>query len=104
MIAPPYGFQTAVSPDSVRADIAPNELPPPYSALGPGGAGVPMVTCRVCQNMIDISEKRAQHVAKCNSCNEATVSLHILNLSIYSGFRLFWRNFEKQKPINVYIV
>lgn len=33
-----------------------------------------MVTCRVCQAMIDISGKREQHVVKCAQCNEATVS------------------------------
>lgn len=32
-----------------------------------------MVTCRVCQAMIDISGKRDQHVVKCCQCNEATV-------------------------------
>ncbi|KAI4471366.1 hypothetical protein MML48_1g10567 [Holotrichia oblita] len=31
-----------------------------------------MVTCRVCQAMIDISGKRDQHVVKCCQCNEAT--------------------------------
>lgn len=33
-----------------------------------------MVTCRVCQGMIDITSKRDQHVVKCLQCNEATVS------------------------------
>ncbi|KAL5283145.1 TMEM55A family protein [Megaselia abdita] len=47
--------------------IGPDELPPPYQR-----SGVPMVTCRVCQAMIDISNKRDQHVVKCISCNEAT--------------------------------
>lgn len=49
--------------------IGPDELPPPYQQ-----AGMPMVTCRVCQAMIDISGKREQHVVKCLECNEATVS------------------------------
>jgi len=31
-----------------------------------------MVTCRVCQGTIDISDKHEQHVVKCPSCNEAT--------------------------------
>jgi len=31
------------------------------------------VTCRVCQEMIDVVGKREQHVVKCNRCNEATV-------------------------------
>ena len=33
---------------------------------------VPMVTCKVCAIMIDISMKKEQHVVKCSSCNEAT--------------------------------
>lgn len=36
-----------------------------------------MVTCRVCQAMIDISGKRDQHVVKCCQCNEATVCLYM---------------------------
>ncbi|KAJ9578530.1 hypothetical protein L9F63_005259 [Diploptera punctata] len=55
---------TTVSP------IGPDELPPPYLAATQGG--IPMVTCRVCQGMIDISNKRDQHVVKCTQCNEAT--------------------------------
>jgi len=34
--------------------------------------GAPMVTCRVCQALIDISGKRDQHVVKCGQCEEAT--------------------------------
>lgn len=54
------------------SSIGPDELPPPYSAGDE--RGLPMVTCRVCSAMIDISWKREQHVVKCNQCNEATVS------------------------------
>ncbi|XP_053653291.2 type 2 phosphatidylinositol 4,5-bisphosphate 4-phosphatase isoform X3 [Cherax quadricarinatus] len=57
------GEGTLVSP------VGPDELPPPYT---PSSNGVPMVTCRVCQAMIDISGKVDQHVVKCNQCNEAT--------------------------------
>jgi hypothetical protein len=60
--------QATVSP------IGPDELPPPYTAATAGG--VPMVTCRVCQAMIDISGKRDQHVVKCRECSEATVSFN----------------------------
>lgn len=49
--------------------IGPDEVPPPYQS--PQG-GTPMVTCRVCQAMIDISGKKDQHVVKCSQCNEAT--------------------------------
>lgn len=56
--------QATVSP------IGPDELPPPY--LQGNASGVPMVTCRVCQAMIDITGKREQHVVKCSQCNEAT--------------------------------
>uniref|UniRef100_A0A6M2DWX3 Phosphatidylinositol-4,5-bisphosphate 4-phosphatase n=1 Tax=Xenopsylla cheopis TaxID=163159 RepID=A0A6M2DWX3_XENCH len=58
------GSQTTVSP------IGPDELPPSYQ--GSSASGVPMVTCRVCQAMVDISGKRDQHVVKCHQCNEAT--------------------------------
>ena len=37
--------------------IGPDELPPPYNTLT---GGVPMVSCRVCGNMIDISGKKDQ--------------------------------------------
>ncbi|XP_044737652.1 type 2 phosphatidylinositol 4,5-bisphosphate 4-phosphatase [Chrysoperla carnea] len=50
--------------------IGPDELPPPYQSGNT--TGVPMVTCRVCQAMIDISGKKEQHVVKCCQCNEAT--------------------------------
>lgn len=60
--------QATVSP------IGPGEVPPPYQQMPHGG--VPMVTCRVCQAMIDITSKREQHVVKCNQCHEATVSLN----------------------------
>lgn len=43
-----------------------------------------MVTCRVCQAMIDISGKRDQHVVKCCQCNEATVCSNIVIIQICS--------------------
>ena len=42
---------TTVSP------IGPDELPPPYNTVA---GGTPMVSCRVCSNMIDISGKKDQ--------------------------------------------
>lgn len=53
--------------------IGPNEVPPPFQQASSGG--VPMVTCRVCAAMIDISSKKEQHVVKCLQCQEATVSI-----------------------------
>lgn len=50
--------------------IGPNEVPPPFQQASSGG--VPMVTCRVCSSMIDISSKKEQHVVKCLQCQEAT--------------------------------
>ncbi|KAB7503034.1 hypothetical protein Anas_14554 [Armadillidium nasatum] len=47
--------RTVVSP------IGTDDLPPPYSSAT---GGVPMVTCRVCQAMIDIGGKVEQHVVK----------------------------------------
>jgi len=69
------GQQNGIGPTKAASDtegsvIGPDELPPPYPSVSPGG--VPMVSCRVCGNMIDISGKKDQHVVKCNSCNEAT--------------------------------
>jgi phosphatidylinositol-4,5-bisphosphate 4-phosphatase len=55
---------------TTASQIGPDELPPPYQ-IGEQGGG-PVVTCRVCQAMIDISWKREQHVVKCLQCNEAT--------------------------------
>jgi len=49
--------------------IGPDEQPPPYQSVNDG---VPMVACKVCSNMIDISGKKDQHVVKCSQCNEAT--------------------------------
>lgn len=65
---------TLVEPDSTVSTVSPigpDELPPPYEPADQGG--MPMVTCRVCQAMIDITGKREQHVVKCCQCNEATV-------------------------------
>lgn len=56
---------------TTTSSIGPDELPPPYTSNE--DRGLPMVTCRVCSAMIDISWKREQHVVKCNQCNEATV-------------------------------
>lgn len=64
---------------STVSPIGPDEVPPPYQSVMQ--SGMPMVTCRVCQAMIDISGKRDQHVVKCSQCNEATVrSLHLLHV------------------------
>lgn len=57
---------------TTTSSIGPDELPPPYTS-STEDRGMPMVTCRVCSAMIDISWKREQHVVKCNQCNEATV-------------------------------
>lgn len=46
-----------------------DELPTSYTSVS---GGIPTVTCRVCQNTIDIRGKREQHVVKCTFCNEAT--------------------------------
>ena len=52
------GTTTTVSP------IGPDELPPPYSTVA---GGVPMVSCRVCSHMIDISGKKDQVNSKQNN-------------------------------------
>ncbi|KAK1126812.1 hypothetical protein K0M31_004433 [Melipona bicolor] len=57
---------------STVSAVGPDELPPPYESGSGNQCGMHMVTCRVCQAMIDISGKRDQHVVKCGQCNEAT--------------------------------
>lgn len=57
-IHPPEHGGTAAGPDQVPSDFH--------------NQAVPMVTCRVCQGMIDITNKRDQHVVKCPRCMEAT--------------------------------
>lgn len=39
-----------------------------------------LLACLVCGSMIDISDKKEQHVVKCNNCNEATVNAIKLKL------------------------
>ncbi|CAL1272884.1 unnamed protein product [Larinioides sclopetarius] len=72
----PYRDSFRQSPEADRQatyvtvpPIGPDELPPPYN---PSPHGVPMITCKVCGFMIDITGRRDQHVVKCSSCNEAT--------------------------------
>lgn len=43
----------------------------------------PFVTCRVCQNAINIADKDNQYVVKCLHCNEATVSIFIKLIQFY---------------------
>ncbi|KAB7499122.1 Type II phosphatidylinositol 4,5-bisphosphate 4-phosphatase [Armadillidium nasatum] len=69
-------YQTPIATDganvqegTVVSPIGTDDLPPPYSSAT---GGVPMVTCRVCQAMIDIGGKVEQHVVKCMKCHEAT--------------------------------
>lgn len=43
----------------------------------------PVVPCRVCGSMIDVNNKREQHVVKCEYCNEATVSILKISLHLF---------------------
>ncbi|XP_057327978.1 type 2 phosphatidylinositol 4,5-bisphosphate 4-phosphatase [Microplitis mediator] len=71
-----YSSRTSDAIDGTQSNvntvspIGPDEVPPPYQSANQ--SGMPMVTCRVCQAMIDISGKKDQHVVKCSQCNEAT--------------------------------
>lgn len=81
-------FPTGGTEGTLVSPVGPDELPPPYT---PSSNGVPMVTCRVCQAMIDISGKVDQHVVKCNQCNEATVGGFEVNflcnvVQMYCGY------------------
>lgn len=72
--------------------IGPNEVPPTFQQAPSGG--VPMVTCRVCAAMIDISSKKEQHVVKCHQCQEATV----MTTSSYL------KNYKFEFISNVYLI
>jgi len=48
-----------------------NQDPPPYTPTDQPG-GTPVISCRVCQAMINVEGKLHQHVVKCGACNEAT--------------------------------
>lgn len=65
---PPRGSVHESTEGVIVASV--DEVPPPSYTTVTGGT--PVVTCRVCQGMIDISGKREQHVVKCSSCSEAT--------------------------------
>ena len=51
------GLNNSSTTSTTVSPIGPDELPPPYNTLG---GGVPMVSCRVCSSMIDISGKKDQ--------------------------------------------
>ncbi|XP_028833775.1 type I phosphatidylinositol 4,5-bisphosphate 4-phosphatase-B isoform X1 [Denticeps clupeoides] len=49
------------------------EAPPPYSPVGsPESGSAPVISCRVCQSLINVEGKMHQHVVKCGVCSEAT--------------------------------
>jgi len=52
-------------------NVPPNQDPPPYTPNDQNG-GTPVISCRVCQAMINVEGKLHQHVVKCSACNEAT--------------------------------
>ncbi|XP_052871950.1 type 1 phosphatidylinositol 4,5-bisphosphate 4-phosphatase isoform X1 [Anopheles cruzii] len=59
----------AVQPVVNASPIGPDEVPPSYQQEQQNSI---IVSCRVCQALIDISWKKEQHVVKCAQCNEAT--------------------------------
>ncbi|XP_073164635.1 type 1 phosphatidylinositol 4,5-bisphosphate 4-phosphatase isoform X2 [Lepidochelys kempii] len=68
--APPHGFPPFL--DGHPA-VLHGEDPPPYSPMAsPDSGSTPMITCRVCQSLINVEGKMHQHVVKCSVCNEAT--------------------------------
>lgn len=46
--------------------------PPAYEPTLSMAGGRLAIACKVCGAMIDVTEKREQHVVKCEQCNEAT--------------------------------
>lgn len=53
------------------ASVPSSQDPPPYTVNDQSG-GTPVISCRVCQSMINVEGKLHQHVVKCGACNEAT--------------------------------
>jgi len=51
--------------------IPSSQDPPPYTPTDQLN-GTPVISCRVCQAMINVDGKLHQHVVKCGACNEAT--------------------------------
>lgn len=47
--------------------------PPAYEPTLAMTGGRLAIACKVCGSMIDVTEKKEQHVVKCDQCNEATV-------------------------------
>ncbi|KAG2463257.1 PP4P1 phosphatase, partial [Polypterus senegalus] len=75
--APPFGHpnkpQGFPSFPSSQPSVLPGEDPPPYSPMtSPESGSAPMISCRVCQSLINVEGKMHQHVVKCGVCNEAT--------------------------------
>lgn len=78
--APPYGGPGPTPSNKPQGfpvfpagHALPSEDPPPYSPLtSPESGSAPMITCRVCQSLINVEGKMHQHVVKCGVCNEAT--------------------------------
>lgn len=53
-------------------DLVSDQPPPPYTQVAASSASGSEVACNVCNSRIDISNKKEQHVVKCDNCNEAT--------------------------------
>ncbi|EEB15258.1 transmembrane protein 55B, putative [Pediculus humanus corporis] len=60
----------AVTGNNALVPYEPDDVSNSYQSSAQNGLLV--VTCRVCQSVIDISGKRDQHVVKCMVCLEAT--------------------------------
>lgn len=76
--SPPSSINNSKIASDAAADISDFSTP----AMGPENTAS-KVTCRVCQEMIDVIGKKDQHVVKCNRCNEATVSLILLKKCLF---------------------
>ncbi|KAJ0059189.1 hypothetical protein NL108_009134 [Boleophthalmus pectinirostris] len=67
------GMELSVAEAKVTAAQTNPKDPPPYSPLtSPESGSAPVISCRVCQNLISVEGKIHQHVVKCGVCNEAT--------------------------------
>lgn len=66
-------FSTIINSNTLSTNEPINNSEFTIPEMGPENSAS-KVTCRVCQEMIDVIGKKDQHVVKCNRCNEATVS------------------------------
>ncbi|RXM91055.1 Type 1 phosphatidylinositol 4,5-bisphosphate 4-phosphatase [Acipenser ruthenus] len=103
--APPYGIpnkpQGFPEFSSSQPSVLPGEDPPPYSPMtSPESGSAPMISCRVCQSLINVEGKMHQHVVKCGVCNEATFEARLAKQLKGLYWKLNWKEKEVKECID----